>query len=65
MVLKVPRVIKESLDFLVFLEQQEGQDRMVPLALKESLDHQVVDIQDHLGPKVTLVLLDSKGFQGL
>lgn len=56
---------KDQVDLLALLEQQVGQDRMVPLALQETLDHQVLDMQDYLVLKVTLVLLDLKVFQGV
>lgn len=38
---------------------------MAPLALWETLDHQVMGIQDCLVPKVTQVLRDAKDYQDL
>lgn len=64
-VLKVPRVIEESLDILALLGQKVGQDLMAPLALLETLGHQVLGLQDHVVLKVTQVLLDRKDLQAL
>ncbi|CAB1454559.1 unnamed protein product [Pleuronectes platessa] len=62
--LKVSMVTEDFLEILVLLEQQVGQDRMASLAPQETLDHKVLDIQDYLVPKVTLVLLDPKALRG-
>lgn len=61
----MPRVTEESLDIRVLLEQQVRQDWMAPLVPQGTVEHQVLDMQDYVVPKVTLVLLDPKGIQGL
>lgn len=61
----MPRVTEESLDIRVLLEQQVCQDWMAPLVPQGTVEHQVLDMQDYVVPKVTLVLLDPKGIQGL
>lgn len=55
---------KGILDILVLQGQLGGQDLMVSTVLQESKDHQVLHTRGYLVPKVSLVILDSKDFQG-
>lgn len=54
---------EESTGYKALQETQVVQDRMVCLALWETLDPRGLDMQDHLGGKVNQVYLEPKALQ--